>query len=111
LSCQCRVEENTAFVGIHDSCTGDNGGIMSSMTMEAWDFENNTYTFPMPGYEYVQGACAPLTSDPDPWPPQCLSSRGHDQSTPCITACSSTWRPTSRGQEKRVGPVMRRGPR
>jgi hypothetical protein len=70
LSCQCRVEENTAFVGIHDSCTGDNGGIMSSMTIEAWDFENNTYTFPMPGYEYVQGACAPLTSDPDPWPPQ-----------------------------------------
>jgi hypothetical protein len=68
LICQCRVEENTAFVGLNDSCTGDNGGIMSSMPLGAWDFQNNTYTFPMPGYEYVQGACAPLTSDP--WPPQ-----------------------------------------
>ena len=68
LSCQCRVEENSAFVGINSSCTGDDGGIMSSMTMYAWDFENNTYTFSMPGYEYVQGSCAPLTSDP--WPPE-----------------------------------------
>jgi len=63
LSCQCRVKENSAFVGLNDSCTGDKGGIMSSMPLEAWDFDNNTYTFPMPGYEYVQGACAPLTSD------------------------------------------------
>ena len=68
LSCQCRVEENSAFVGINSSCTGDDGGIMSSMTIYAWDFENNTYTFSMPGYEYVQGSCAPLTSDP--WPPE-----------------------------------------
>ena len=30
----------------------------------AWDFRNNTCPFPMPGYEYVQGACAPLKSDP-----------------------------------------------
>lgn len=66
LTCQCRVKENTAFIGVHDSCTGDKGGIMSSMPRSAWDFENNTYTFPMPGYEYVQGACAPLTSDPRP---------------------------------------------
>ncbi len=64
LSCQCRVEENTPFVGMNDSCTGDNGGIMSSMPLWAWDFQNNTYPFPMPGYEYVQGACAPLKSDP-----------------------------------------------
>lgn len=64
LSCQCRVEENTPFVGMNNSCTGDNGGIMSSMPLWAWDFSNNTYTFPMPGYDYVQGACAPLASDP-----------------------------------------------
>lgn len=64
LSCQCRVE-NTPFVGI-GSCTGVNGGIMSSFPLWAWDFQRNTYPFPMPGYEYVQGACASLTSDPLP---------------------------------------------
>jgi hypothetical protein len=64
LSCQCRVVEKIAFVGTNGSCTGDNGGIMSSMPLSAWDFQNNTYTFPMPGYQYVQGACAPLKSDP-----------------------------------------------
>ncbi len=66
LSCQCRVVENTPFVGANGTCTGDNGGIMSSMAQSGWDFQNNTYTFPMPGYEYVQGACAPLKSDPFP---------------------------------------------
>jgi hypothetical protein len=66
LSCQCRVVEETPFVGMNGSCTGDNGGIMSSMPLWAWDFQNNTYPFPMPGYEYVQGACAPLKSDPLP---------------------------------------------
>ncbi len=65
LSCQCRVK-NTPFVGSNGSCTGDSGGIMSSMSLSGWDFRNNTYTFPMPGYEYVQGACAPLKSDPLP---------------------------------------------
>ncbi len=65
LTCQCRVK-NTPFVGVDDSCTGDNGGIMSSMDLSGWDFQNNTYTFPMPGYQYVQGACAPLKSDPFP---------------------------------------------
>jgi hypothetical protein len=65
LICQCRVND-TPFVGMNGSCTGENGGIMSSMPIWAWDFLNNTYTFPMPGYEYVQGACAPLKSDPSP---------------------------------------------
>ncbi len=64
LSCQCRVEYNTSFVGMNDSCTGDKGGIMSSFPLWAWDFINNTYPFPMPGYEYVRGACAPVKSDP-----------------------------------------------
>jgi hypothetical protein len=64
LSCQCRVK-NTPFVGI-GSCTGENGGIMSSFPLSAWDFQTNTYPIPMPGYEYVQGACAPLKSDPLP---------------------------------------------
>jgi len=68
LSCQCRVvkAKDTPFVGMNDSCTGVNGGIMSSFPLSAWDFQNNTYPFPMPGYEYVQGACAPLGSDPLP---------------------------------------------
>lgn len=64
LSCQCRVVENTPFVGTNGSCIGENGGIISSMLASGWDFQNNTYTFPMPGYQYVQGACAPLQSDP-----------------------------------------------
>ena len=64
LSCRCPVVQNIPFVGTNGSCTGDNGGIMSSMPAQAWDFRNNTYPFPMPGYEYVQGACAPLKSDP-----------------------------------------------
>lgn len=63
LICQCRVVKDEAFVGMKGSCTGDNGGIMSSMPVSAWDFANNTYPFPMPGYEYVQGACSPLKSD------------------------------------------------
>lgn len=63
LSCRCPVVANIPFVGTNGSCTGDNGGIMSSMPAQAWDFRNNTYPFPMPGYEYVWGACAPLKSD------------------------------------------------
>ncbi len=55
--------ENTPFVGPQGRCTGDNGGIISSFSLSAWDFQNNTYTIAMPGYEYVQGACAPLKSD------------------------------------------------
>lgn len=62
LRCQCRVE-NTPFVGL-GSCTGVNDGIMSSFPLWAWDFQKSTYPFPMPGYDYVQSACAPLKSDP-----------------------------------------------
>ena len=63
LSCQCRVVEDEPFVGMNGSCTGDMGGIFSSFPLSAWDFEHDTYPFPMPGYEWVQGACAPLISD------------------------------------------------
>ncbi len=66
LTCQCRVVEKTPFVGANGSCTGEHGGIMSSMQLSGWDFTHNTYSFPMPGNEYVQGACAPLKSDPFP---------------------------------------------
>ena len=62
LSCQCRIEK-TPFVGPAGRCNGDNGGIISSFPLSGWDFENNTYTSPMPGYEYVRGSCAPLSSD------------------------------------------------
>jgi hypothetical protein len=66
LSCQCRVEDGriTPFLGTNGSCTGDNGGIMSSSPLWTWDFQKNTYRIPLPGMEYVQGACAPLESDP-----------------------------------------------
>lgn len=37
---------------------------MSSFPVELWDFKNNTYPFAMPGYEFVQGACAEVGSDP-----------------------------------------------
>ncbi|MDE3201974.1 MAG: hypothetical protein KGN79_13750, partial [Acidobacteriota bacterium] len=65
LSCQYRVDTGP-FAGMNNSCTGENGGIMSSMPAWAWDFEKNTYPFPMPGYEYAGPACAPLKSDPPP---------------------------------------------
>lgn len=65
LSCRCQIE-STPFVGPQGRCTGDHGGIISSSPLSGWDFQNNTYTFHMPGYEYVQGACAPLTSDRSP---------------------------------------------
>lgn len=63
LTCQCRVEDGP-FVGIGGSCTGANGGIMSSSPLWTWDFQANTYRIPIPGLEYVQGACAPVESDP-----------------------------------------------
>lgn len=63
LTCQCRVE-STPFLGTNGSCTGDNGGIMSSSPLWTWDFQTNGYRIPLPGYEYVEGACAPLKSDP-----------------------------------------------
>lgn len=66
LSCQCRVMEGP-FVGTSGSCTGANGGIISAIAIEYWDFEKSDYTSPVPGYEYVRGACAPLKSDL--WPP------------------------------------------
>jgi hypothetical protein len=65
LSCQCRVE-STPFVGTNGTCTGDRGGIMSTFSRWEWDFKNNTYRTPPPGYEYVKGACEALKSDPLP---------------------------------------------
>lgn len=65
LTCQCRVKSGP-FVGTNGTCTGDNGGIMSSFPTSQWDFQNNTYPIPVPGYEYVQGACSPVESDPLP---------------------------------------------
>jgi hypothetical protein len=61
LSCRCRVDDEP--FATFGSCTGVNGGIMSSMPLWAWDFQNNTYTFPMPGYEFVKSACESFKSD------------------------------------------------
>ncbi len=74
LSCQCRVQDS-AFLGTNGSCTGDNGGIMSSSPLWTWDFQTNTYRISIPGLEYVQGACASLQSDP--WPPPRQSGNPH----------------------------------
>lgn len=65
LSCQCRVQEEP-FIGTNGSCTGENGGIMSSSPLWAWDTRKNTFSIPVPGMDYVQGACLPLKSDPLP---------------------------------------------
>lgn len=73
LTCQCRVVENVPFLGTNGTCTGDRGGIMSSSPAATWNFENNSYRIPIPGMEYVKGACAPMKSDPLP-PPQCGKS-------------------------------------
>lgn len=65
LSCQCRVQEG-AFIGMNGTCKGENGGIISSSPLWAWDFKNNTFSVPVPGMEYVGSACAELKSDPIP---------------------------------------------
>ncbi len=68
LSCRCQVVDATKvpFVGNNGTCTGDNGGIMSSSPLWTWDATNHTYQIPIPGLDYVNGACAPLKSDPLP---------------------------------------------
>lgn len=66
LSCQCQTIADVPFLGSNGSCTGDNGGIMSSSPAWTWDFENHAYRIPIPGMQYVKGACAPLQSDPLP---------------------------------------------
>jgi hypothetical protein len=64
LTCQCRVQTGP-FLGF-GSCTGTNGGIMSSSPQWIWDFQKNTFSVPVPGADYVLSACAPLKSDPFP---------------------------------------------
>lgn len=62
LTCQCRVQ-NTPFLGANGSCTGNNGGIMSSSPLASWDFQSNNYRIALPGLSYVQSACSPFRSD------------------------------------------------
>ena len=64
LTCQCRVQTGP-FIGF-GRCTGVNGGIQSSSPQWVWDFQNNTFSVPVAGAEYVRSACAPLQSDPLP---------------------------------------------
>jgi hypothetical protein len=65
LRCQCPILDGP-FVGTKNSCTGDDGGIISAMPLWIWDFDQNTWAFPMPGFDYVKPACDPLQSDPLP---------------------------------------------
>jgi hypothetical protein len=60
LSCQCRVMEGP-FIGTQGSC--DEGNVMSTEPLGNWDFHKNTFRVPMPGYQFVKGACAELESD------------------------------------------------
>ena len=62
LNCQCRIKDGP-FIGTKDSCSGENGGIISAMPLDVWDFENETFTAPVPGFDHVRAACAPLRSD------------------------------------------------
>src|SRR5208283_1771289 len=63
LICQCSVN-TTAFVGTNGGCKTKKRTIMSTINQALWDFENRKFTLPMPGYEYVQGACEHIHSDP-----------------------------------------------
>jgi len=60
LSCQCRLMTGE-FIATQGNC--DPGNVMSTIPRGSWDFTRETFSFPMPGYEYVKGACAILQSD------------------------------------------------
>jgi hypothetical protein len=62
LSCQCTVNYGP-FVGTHGRCRTKKGTVMSTIPEGAWNFKRGTFSFPMPGDEYVKEACAPLKSD------------------------------------------------
>jgi hypothetical protein len=64
LSCQCTVNDG-GFVGTNGTCDdGDQDTVMSTIPRLTWDFDNNEFSFSMPGYHaYVKGACAPVESD------------------------------------------------
>jgi hypothetical protein len=66
LTCDCPIVKEQSFIGTKDSCTGENGGIISAMALWVWDFENDTFSVPVPGYDSVRSACAALESDPFP---------------------------------------------
>jgi hypothetical protein len=60
LSCQCRMKDS-AFIGPQGSC--EPGKVMSTIPKASWNFKKATFSAPMPGYDYVKGACAALQSD------------------------------------------------
>lgn len=62
LSCQCTVNYGP-FIGTNGQCKTKKGTVMSTIPRASWDFNNGTFIFPMPGYEYVKGACEPIGSD------------------------------------------------
>jgi hypothetical protein len=62
LSCQCTTH-NSRYVGSNGRCSMAPATVMSTIRIETWDFDNNTFTFEVPADEYVKEACAPITSD------------------------------------------------
>lgn len=62
LVCQCKVN-TTPFVGSNGRCKTKKGRVMSTINITLWDFQEKKFRPDMPGYEFVQGACAPIHSD------------------------------------------------
>jgi hypothetical protein len=62
LVCRCNVKTES-FVGTDGRCKSRRGEVMSTINQKFWNFHDKKFTLDMPGYEYVQGACAPIHSD------------------------------------------------
>jgi hypothetical protein len=65
LSCQCQVNTGN-FVGTEGSCQTQQGTVMSTIPLASWDFRNGTFSFSVPGDEYVKESCLPVSSDREP---------------------------------------------
>jgi hypothetical protein len=52
-------------VGTNGTCAaaGGAGNMMSTIPLHSWNFLLQTFTFDMPGYAYVKGACSAIHSD------------------------------------------------
>jgi hypothetical protein len=63
LTCACTINHGE-FVGTNGSCVagGGAGNMMSTIPLHSWNFPLQTFTFDMPGYEYVKGACSAIHS-------------------------------------------------
>ena len=63
LSCHCTLHASR-FVGTNGRCSAQPSTVMSTIRIETWDFDNNTFAFSVAGDDYVKEACSPIKSDP-----------------------------------------------